>query len=298
MVLLPLPRKVFAAAREGGRYRRVRARASRPASLFAACALALAALPGPSPGQPGPSGLRLSLSYDGRLIFKVLDIELQAEANPQGFGASSQLTSAGILAAFKHIDERATSQGRMVGDTPEPGVFDYQNLGGKTHRHVHAVWTGTDVAMHADPPFSNLGDPPASLKQKLAASDPLTVLMRVTLNATRQSICNRSYLFFDGKQLYALDFAEAHDTGATDAETRLGLVSPFTCDVRFREVAGFRRKPPEQRDQGLKRPIHVGFAEAGQGGPWVISNLRAATPLGWAVIELKRMSVSNAGPSG
>jgi hypothetical protein len=262
---------------------------------LAAIAVALAP---PARAQIPAQGLRLNLGYDGKLILKVLDIELTAKADQHGFDAFSRLTSAGILAAFKHVDERASSEGRIVGDEPEPGVFDYQNLSGKTHRRVRAIWTGADVAMNAEPPFPSLGEPPATRQQKLAAADPLTALMRVTLRGSREDICSRSYLFFDGKQLYALDFAEPHDAEPSRTETELRLVNPFRCDVRFREVAGFRLKPPEQRNQGLGKPIHVTFAEIGQGGPWVISSLHAATPLGWAVIELKRMRIASGGNPG
>lgn len=269
-----------------------------PASL--ALVLAIALLP-PAPGpraQTDDGGLVLSLGYDGRLLLKVLDVEVQERATASGFSATSRLTSAGILAAFKHIDERAATQGRIVGGAPQPGVFDYQNLGGKTHRKVHAVWIGGDVATTANPPFPNLGDPPASRDQRRAATDPLTVLMRMTLTASRETACRKSDLFFDGKQLYALDLSNPRDTPPSPTETALGLIGHFRCDVRFREVAGFRRKPPSQRNQGLQRPINIDFARAGVNGPWVISSLRAQTPLGWAVIELKRITVTGAAPAG
>jgi hypothetical protein len=258
------------------------------ASATFALALAIA-LPPPAPGpraQTDDGGLTMSLGYDGRLLLKVLDIEVQAQATASSFSASSRLTSAGILAAFKHIDERAATQGRIVGGAPEPSVFDYQNLGGKTHRKVHAAWTGADVETTAAPPFPNLGDPPASREQRRAAEDPLTALVRMTLTASPETVCRRSYLFFDGKQLYALDFSNPRNTPPSPTETALGLIGHFRCDVRFREVAGFRRKPPAQRNQGLQRPINVDFAQAGVNGPWVISSLRAQTPLGWAVFEL------------
>ena len=263
------------------------------ASVVVILAMAATGLGVPSRAQTDSGGMALSLGYDGRLfLLKVLDIEVQVRTSAQGFSASSLLTSAGILAAFKHVDERAASRGQILADTPEPGVFDYQNLGGKTHRRVRAVWTGPDVDTTADPPFPNLGDPPASREQRRTATDPLTALTRVTLNSSPETACHRSDLFFDGKQLYALDFFNPRNAPATETETKLGLINPFRCDVRFREVAGFRRKPPEQRNQGLQRPIIIDFAQAGADGPWVISSLRAETPLGWAVIELERISVT------
>lgn len=262
------------------------------AGLAAALAVALTPAGAAPRAEPDAGGLTLSLGYDGRLILKVLDIEVQARADSRDFTANSRLTSAGILAAFKHIDERAATQGRIVAGAPQPGAFDSQNLAGKTHRKVRAVWTGFDVAMTADPAFPSLGEPPASREQRRAAVDPLTALMRITLNASRETVCHRSYLLFDGKQLYALDFSNPRDASLSPTESALGLISPFRCDVRFREVAGFRKKPPDQRNQGLKRPINIDFAQAGAGGPWVLASLRSETPLGWAGIELKRMTVN------
>jgi hypothetical protein len=62
--------------------------------------------------------------------------------------------------------------------------------------------------------------------------------------------------------------------------------------VRYREVAGFKAKPPEQRNQGLKRAIDVTFAQAGAGGPWVMALMRAETPLGPAYVELRHLKLS------
>jgi hypothetical protein len=61
------------------------------------------------------------------------------------------------------------------------------------------------------------------------------------------------------------------------------------CFVRFREVAGFKKKPPSERNQGLKHPIAIGFARVGANGPWVISSLSSETPLGAATIVLQRV---------
>ncbi|MEI9963602.1 MAG: hypothetical protein WDM92_01720 [Caulobacteraceae bacterium] len=124
---------------------------------IAAAALAAAVL-APAPlgetaamAQDGDGGLHISLKYDGRLLLKVLEVRIEERATVHGFGASARLTSSGVLAAFKHIDEQAATQGRIAAGEPAPGAFEYVNLGGKTHRRVRAVWTGGDVAMSATP---------------------------------------------------------------------------------------------------------------------------------------------------
>lgn len=244
------------------------------------------------------SGMRLALGYDGRLLVKVLDVEVDARVDRTGFGAEAQLTSSGILALVKHIHQVASSQGQIVDGEPRPGDFETQNLAGKTRRKVHTVWRDGHVSMDAEPAFDTLGDPPANPQQKLAAADPLTQLMRVALGGSRERTCNRSYMLFDGKQLYALDFGTATDVPLGPHEQRLGLSGGFRCEVRYREVAGFRKKPASKRNEGLKHPIELEFARLGADGPLLITHLSADTPLGKASIELARVSEIGRGSGG
>jgi hypothetical protein len=97
-------------------------------------------------------------------------------------------------------------------------------------------------------------------------------------------------MFFDGKQLYALDFGAGVAGGELLAnQNHLGLTNLVRCSVRYREVAGFKAKPPEKRDQGLKRAIEVTFAQVGASGPWVLALMKADTPLGPAYVELRHI---------
>jgi hypothetical protein len=260
-------------------------------TLAAAAALLLLPAGAPARAQADDPPQRVTLGYDGRLLVKVLDVQIDEDISASGFGMSARLFSTGILRLFKHIDERATSQGRILGGVARPGVFDYQRLASKTHRRVKIAWTGSDVVMATNVPFPDLGDPPATLEQKLAAADPLTQLLRITRDAGRPNACRKSYMFFDGRQLYALDVSNPRPADASSTENRLGLVHHFRCDVRFREVAGYHRKPKGKGNQGLKKPVEVDFAQVGETGPWVVSRMQASTPLGYAVIELKRLSI-------
>jgi hypothetical protein len=262
------------------------------AFLAAASVLFAAA---PSPAQD--DSMTLSLRYDGKLLVKVFDLRVEQRVTPSGFSSSARFQSYGILAAFRRLDMRATSTGRIAGGDARPGTFWFKNFGGKTKRAVTVRWTGNDVAMSAEPPYGGLGEPPANRAQKLSAADPLTQLMRMTLNASRADVCTRTTRFFDGKQLYALHFSNPRAVTPGGREKRLGLINGMRCDVRFEELAGFKAKPPGQRDQGLKYGITVDFGQAGQGGPWVLSAVRGSTPLGRAAIELAGMTVTGRDPT-
>jgi len=248
-------------------------------------------------GGARDGALALSLAYDGKLLVKVLELTIEQHATRTGHSAAARMMSSGIVRLFFHIDTRASVEGPIEGGEVEPGVFDYGHVGSKRGRTVRVVWRPGDVAVQIDPPFKDMGDPPASPAQKLAAADPLTELMRITLARSRAELCRGSDLFFDGKQLYRLDYSNPRPTHPTDRETRLGLVNLFRCDARFHEMAGFGKKPPDKRDQGLKTPVNADFAQAGEGGPWVVSSVRSQTPLGWAVIELQSMEVAGKVPT-
>ena len=248
----------------------------------------------PAHAQSAQDETRLSLAYDGRLILKVLDIHVEQRLSPSGFGASASLASFGALALFKTFDVKATTEGRIENGEARPGVFHYENKDGRRDRRVAAIWTGSDVAVTSTPPYADLGQPPASHAQKLAATDPLTQLMRMTLASNQANPCGGgAHLFFDGKQLYALDFGQGVAGGELlSNQEHLGLINLVRCSVRYREVAGFKAKPPAQRNQGLKRAIDVTFAQVGSGGPWVMALMQADTPLGPAYVELRRLRMA------
>jgi hypothetical protein len=267
-------------------------RAVKPALL--ATAILVAA---PATAQ-APETFRLSLGYDGRLLVKVLDIQMEQQASAAGFTASVRLKSSGVLSAFKKIEQRASSQGTIVRGGAQPQRFNHQNLDGKKNRKVQVDWTGSEVTAVAVPPYGKkLGDPPATLAQKLEAADPLTQLVRISLGDSQSDFCRGTLKFFDGKQRYDLDFLNRQTTAPSAREKRLGLIQPVRCTVRYREVAGFRKRAPGEKG-GLDRPIVMGFARAGAQGPWVISFIDAQTPLGHAVIDLQRVKASGAAPQG
>jgi len=133
----------------------------------------------------------------------------------------------------------------------------------------------------------NLGDPPANRAQKLAAADPLTQMVRISASAVQGGPCRDGESFFDGRQLYEVDFGPAQTRTLSPREARLGLVQPVTCRLTFNEVAGFDGKPPEKKNQGLNRPMNADFARLGIGGPWIVSAVRGSTPLGEARIEVQ-----------
>lgn len=254
-----------------------------------AVAATAAAVPAAAQTPDFASGMRLSLGYDGRLILKVLDVRINETIGGGQYRADVRLVSSGILALFKRLDQRASVQGAIRNGVATPRVFQHRNL---NSRAVRATWTGSDVVTSATPPYRNMGEPPATRAQRLEAVDPLTQAVRLSLTAGNQNPCRQTLRTFDGKQRYDLEMSFNGARAPDRREQRIGLTDTINCTLRYREVAGFRAKPPEQRSQGLRTVVRVGFGRLGAGGPWVLSSLRAGTQLGDAVIELREAQVS------
>jgi len=271
-------------------------------SCSGALAVVLATLSSPvlaqgdTPLGPEAKPMRLDLGYDGRLYIKVLDIQFNQTASPEAFTSKVRLVTYGLLRAFSKLDMRAFTQGRVVSGEPQPGSITHQNIDAKHNRKVTATWTGSEVLTTSTPTFDNMGDPPATRTQRVTAADPLTNFMRMTLASSHDGPCQGKARFYDGKQLYELDFAGPKPYRLDNREKRFGLVNPLRCTVRYIEIAGFKKKAVEDKSGGLRRPITTDWAQVGAGGPWVLSSLSAETPLGDAVIELARMNIEGTRP--
>jgi hypothetical protein len=257
--------------------------------LALATAAALTALSTALPAHAGDFSLHLDYAGRFSIFGKVLDAKVDESAGEGTFESGARLHSAGLLAIFKRIEERANATGRIVGGEARPSTFRYDNPGAKKYRKVEVAWSDHDVTTTSSVPIKNWGYPPATTAQKLEAADPLTQVMRFAL-ASAGPACTGSTSFFDGKQLYALDFVGRKTVGRSDLDKRLGLIDPVRCEVRYREVAGFKKKSPEKRDQGLTSPVALTFARVGATGPWVISTMDADTRWGHASVELETIS--------
>lgn len=262
-----------------------------------AAAAGLLVLSAPAEAQ-APGKFRMKLAYEGRLLVKVLDVSITQEADANGYVSTAQVTSYGVLAAFKKINQVATARGRIDGGSARPSQFNHHNRASKRGRRIEVRWNGANVSTVATPRYKSMGEPPASAAQRAEAVDPVTGLMRLALADRQAQVCTGTLKFFDGKQRYDLVFSGRAASSPTPRERRLGLINTVKCNVVYREVAGFKKKPPAERNQGLKKPIAMVFGQAGANGPWVISSMTGQTPLGNAVIELARLTKSGETPEG
>lgn len=262
-------------------------------TLGLAAALALA---GPAVAQPA-APIRVELSYAGVLSalhlpeVKVLDLHAVERASPTAFGTTAETHSFGVLRLLKLIDITTDASGPVAAGVPQPHVFSFVSAGKKQTKRVTLTWTRDDVVQ--TPPHKDGGDPKPTPALKLGSADPVTVFSRAVYAPTGEAICARNWRFYDGAQIYELQFQPSQVADLTSADRKLGLTGAVTCAVRYAEVAGFHHKPGDHHADWLKSDIVARFGKLGPAGPWLFVSLKADTFLGYAKVELIR---ATAGP--
>ena len=262
---------------------------ARPFTAAAFVIAVAAACPNLAQSDPSTAGQTVSLAYEGVLVVKVFDMQVEERLEPLAFSAKAHLKSYGVLSLFKKIDVEAAAQGRLDRGAAQPALFHHVNHDGEANRAVEVRWTGDDVTTRISVPYPTIGDPLPTREQKLAAADPLTQMMRIALTSPGREPCREAMSFFDGREIYRLSFAAPRPREPSARERELGLQHSIACAFTlFSEVAGFDRKPADHRNQGLGQPLAMDLAAQLPGdGRWVIVAIRGRTPLGEAKVQLR-----------
>ena len=244
------------------------------------------------PSQP----IKVEMSYAGVLNalhlpgeMKVLTMDVVERAGPADYATGADIRTYGLLKALKHVDIRTDAAGPVDAGVPSPRAFEFTTYEKKRTKHVTLTWTKTDVLQ--TPPHHDGGHPPPTAALKLTASDPVTTFSRAMYGANGPALCARNWRFFDGAQIYELQFQPPKAVDPTAAERAMGLTAAQNCPVRYAEIAGFTHRPGDHHDDWLKSDIIARFAKVGVAGPWVFVSLKADTPLGYAKVELTGVKV-------
>jgi len=256
---------------------------------FATAAVAAALIATPAAAEPAP--VKVEMAYAGVLNalhlpgeVKVLTMTVVERVGVADYATGADIQTFGLLRALKHVDIRADAAGPVEAGVPHPRAFEFTTFEGKKTKHVTITWTATGVLQ--TPPHKDGGQPPPTVAQKLGSADPVTVFSRAPYATDGPALCARNWRFFDGAQIYELQFQPGKAADPTPAERGLGLTAAHVCPVRYAEIAGFTHRAGDHKEDWLKGDLAARFGKVGAGGPWVFVSLRADTFLGYAEIEL------------
>lgn len=153
----------------------------------------------------------------------------------------------------------------------------------KNKRRVIAMNTkGGEVHSKIEPVFSDMGNPAASPAQQIAARDPVSSFLALSLYVGRFRLCQGEWPVFDGRHRYNIVAAALPPARlAGHGETEL-----TRCRVKYVPIAGYN---PEKRNENRALPEPVFWFENDPAGEFApLARIEAPTLLGPIIIRRVR----------
>lgn len=262
------------------------------ASGLAACA-ALAAAAGPAEARDTPGNADFRVGYGAYYLgLKLMETEFEVSFDDAGYDARSMYRTGGVIAWVKKDEIRSSVHGEVDGDTLAPRFFEHYDVL-QRGRTVQMAFAPDDIAVTATPPYSTLGDPPATQEHRRGAFDLISGIMQISMNIGDDPAypCGRDVPIFNGKERYDLRMAHA---GAVEAETDAYRGPAIACYVYYMPVAGFDADDMP-KEKHLNTPLTVWFTDSAETGFHIPIRFSYPVGIGTLVIEAKDLDVRIAG---
>lgn len=221
----------------------------------------------------------LTYSASGLNVVPLGEISVDITINPRSYEANAHLRSGGLMNLFERTDLRAISAGGIRDGIVRWRSYNLDHHYSRKHRTIQMRATPRGVQTEIVPNYRLWGDPPASDAQKRASRDPLSTLVAMSVDVSRNQRCGGAYPTFDGRFHYVMSLGEGHQEryrgGGFEGQV-------LECELIYSAVSGF-----EQTDSGRRR-ITQGRIWFALGDPTFAPPVRIATPItaGGAVIRL------------
>lgn len=264
--------------------------------IVSAFVLALAAPASPAVGAAAeasaaavPAGI--DAEYSGYLLgIKVLTASLNADFGESGTYESEALfETAGLVRWFKKAEIHAEVEGELEGSYPQPESYSHTNRAGDKDRTIQILFEDDEVTSIVEPRFGSMGEPPATMAERLEAVDALSGILQMALNAGRHGDqpCGYDARIFDGKQRYDLRMSPQ---GERQADLK-GYEGPvIVCNTYYVPVSGF---DPEDlpNEEERNTPLEIWFADTPQYGVYMPVRFELNLDFGRAVIEVRDLDI-------
>ena len=258
-------------------------------ALAAALALTGSALAN-SDGEDISDATNLYMEYSGSvLIFPIAQLVLNARLTDHDYAAVANFESAGLLSWFDDTHIEANATGYILEETLQPYRYQHVNHASTKGRVVGIDFPDGVATPDITPPFSSMGEPPATLEQRTGAADPVSVLLSLTIDALRgDNACEGVREVFDGKARYNLRF---ETSGADRVRTRAYDGEAEHCRAFLDPISGYDLDDLPTPEE-VANPIHIWLGEVE--GHVVPVKFRADTQVGNITITASRISITAA----
>ena len=231
----------------------------------AAILMALAA------ASPAAADVNVIATYEARMLVKIADLRTDTVVGSTSYRLGARLTTIGALGVIKPNTLLIQANGVVRGGAPLPSVYIQTE---KAKRRVTRYNGG------------------AGWK---SLADPLTQLMRASLQAGGGSPCIGSLPVYDGRQRYDLALTPAGSARLSGPAAGLGLQNPVSCRFNFRAVSGFGGSKGGGSFMRGDPVASFGFHLGGQ--VWVLTDVAVPTVAGTGHIALTSAQIVGVRPA-
>ncbi len=207
------------------------------------------------------------------------------------YSMDTQVKTTGLADIFVGYDLNVTSSGRILDNGLQTTHYVSQNNDGKKNRRVELTYGEKDVALNVTPKWGDLGEPPATPAQKLAAVDPATAMMHIAF-APRPAanLCSETVRTFDGKQLTYLSFKYL---GKQKVKTKAFNGMATECELTVNRVAGYNKDDVGKNLTGIEGPMKIYFGEPVDGFVPVVKLVVDTEKAGKITLSANKINVSD-----
>ena len=205
------------------------------------------------------AGEGVTVQYAGSvMIFQVANIVISSTFQEETYQASARFTAAGLAALFTDADIEAGVSGYREGPRLQPWRYSHLNHASSKNRIVGIDFPEGVATPDINPPFGNMGEPPASAEERLGAADPLSALLSVGLGsvADENGRCAGTLPIFDGRARYNLRFEYG---GEDRIRTRAWRGDAQVCHAYYEPISGYE-EDEFPSDDVIAEPITMWFA--------------------------------------
>ena len=122
---------------------------------------------GADDAAPTPAAQGVTVQYAGSvMIFQVANIVISSNFNADTYQASARFTAAGLAALFTDADIEAGVSGYRTGPNLQPYRYSHLNHASSKNRTVGIDFPEGVATPDINPPFGNMGEPPASAEER------------------------------------------------------------------------------------------------------------------------------------
>jgi len=222
--------------------------------------------------------------------------------NGDTYNMTSRVRTTGVADIFVDYDMHLAASGYVR----DNGLYTYnyisQNYDGKKDRRVEMTYHPDSFDMVATPAFGDLGFPPATTEQALAALDPITALINVSFQPRDpEEPCGGPITTFDGRQLTELSLEYIRET---NIRTHAWRGRGIECHVTLNRIAGYNEGETGSNLSGIDGPMKIFFAEAIEGMMIPVRIEVDSEDIGRITLQTRRLELqdveveeANAGPT-